>query len=65
MSFKQSDLDKIDNVISSGVTQVTDRDGKSVRYRPLDEVMRAREAMAKSLLSPKPRRRSPTFSKGL
>ena len=42
MAYQQSDLDKLDAAIVSGVHQVTYADGRSVRYQSLDEMRRLR-----------------------
>ncbi len=66
MSFTNADLDKLDRAIAQGVLQVQDRDGKTVRYRSMDEMMRARHLMAKQLGTIRGgSRKTPAFSKGL
>lgn len=64
MAWTQSDLDALDKAIGSGVTEVRYND-RTVRYRSMDELMRAREIMAKELgIAQKPRRVFPVFSRG-
>jgi hypothetical protein len=46
MAFQQSDLDKLDAAIASGVQQVTYADGRSVRYQTGADMLKARETIA-------------------
>jgi len=63
--MKKEDLEKLDRAIASGVLQVQYRD-QTVRYRSMDEMLRARRIMAKELgIAQKPRRTTPAFGKGM
>lgn len=42
MAFQQSDLDRLDTAISSGVMEVRYADGRTVRYQSLDQMLAAR-----------------------
>jgi len=43
MAFQQSDLDKIDAAISSGVRSVTFADGRRTEYQNVADMLRARD----------------------
>jgi hypothetical protein len=45
MAFQQSDLDRINAAIASGVQQVTYADGRSVRYQSGADMLAARDAI--------------------
>lgn len=65
MSWTQTQLDALEAAIGQGalVVQYTD---KRVQYRSLDEMLRIRDLMRRSLgLSPSTTRIYPRFSKGL
>lgn len=65
MAWTQSELDALNSAIANGVTEVRFND-RTVRYRSLDEMMRARRAMIQELgLTTKPRRVFPAVSRGL
>jgi hypothetical protein len=61
MAFQQSDLDKLDAAILSGVKKVTFADGRSTEFHSLDEMRRLRGdikgelAAAESQVSPRHR----------
>lgn len=42
MAFQQSDLDKLDAAIVSGIKKVTFADGRSTEYQSLEDIRRAR-----------------------
>lgn len=48
MAFTQSDLDAIDRAIASGELSVT-HDGRSVTYRSVAELLRARDRIANAI----------------
>ena len=52
MAFTQSDLDKIDTAIASGVSRVKYADGSEVQYRSFDDMLNARARIADSLSPP-------------
>ena len=61
----KEDLKKLDRAIASGVLQVQ-YDDHTIRYRSMDEMMRARQMMARELgIARKPRRATPAFGKGV
>lgn len=45
MAWTQSDLDKIDSAIASGVKQVTFADGRSRTYQNVDQMLAARKVI--------------------
>ncbi len=49
MAFQQSDLDRLDSAIASGVQQVTFADGRSTRYQSLADMVAARKMIAKEV----------------
>lgn len=59
MAFEQADLDRIERAIARGERSVRYSDGRSVEYRNIEDLMKARNEIAKAL-SPSnvPRRRS-------
>lgn len=59
MAFEQADLDRIERAIARGERSVRYSDGRSVEYRSIEDLMRARNEIAKAL-SPinVPRRRA-------
>ncbi|WP_088183594.1 phage head-tail joining protein [Sphingobium sp. Z007] len=54
MAFQQSDLDRLDTAIGSGIRKVTFADGRSTEYQNLDDMLRAREAIVGILAKPAP-----------
>ncbi|WIA58004.1 hypothetical protein N6H05_09495 [Sphingobium sp. WTD-1] len=42
MAYQQSDLDKVDAAITSGIRKITFADGRSTEYQSLDEMRRLR-----------------------
>ncbi|WP_010218859.1 phage head-tail joining protein [Sphingomonas sp. PAMC 26621] len=71
MAYQQSDLDRLDQAISSGIRSVTFADGRRTEYQSLDHLLAARgvieaqlnmQAQATSGLS---RRRTPYYRSGL
>jgi hypothetical protein len=48
MAFTQTQLDALENAISSGATRVS-YDGKSVEYASLDVMMRVRDIIRRAL----------------
>ena len=46
MAYQQSDLDKLDAAIASGIQQVTYADGRTVRYQNLDQLLAAKKVIA-------------------
>ena len=59
MAFQQSDLDRLDAAIASGVRKVTFADGRSTEYQNTGDMVRAREMIVGVLdqSSSRPRRR--------
>lgn len=61
MAYQQSDLDKLDRQILSGVKKITFADGRSTEFNTLDEMrrlrgdMKAELAAAASQVSPRRR----------
>jgi hypothetical protein len=49
MAWTQSDLDRIDAAIASGVRRVTFADGRSTEYHDLNAMMAARRVVAAQL----------------
>lgn len=49
MAWSQSDLEKLDAAIASGVRSVTYADGRRVEYHSLDQMMAARSTIAARL----------------
>lgn len=58
MAFSQPDLDAIDRAIAAGELSVRTAD-RSVTYRSMDELLRARETIAASLASAQRARQVP------
>lgn len=52
MAFQQSDLDRLDTAIGSGIRKVTFADGRATEYQNLDDMLRAREAIVGILAKP-------------
>ena len=50
MSITSSDIDALDRAISSGVLMVKHSDGKEIRYRSINDLIKARD-VAVNLLS--------------
>ena len=46
MAYQQSDLDKLDAMIVSGVRRVTFADGRSTEYQNLDQMLAAKRVIA-------------------
>ena len=51
MPFQQSDLDRIDASIASGILQVTYADNRSVRYQTGADMLAARETIRNEVVS--------------
>ena len=49
MAFEQADLDRIERAIGRGERSVRYSDGRSVEYRDIEDLMRARNEIAKAL----------------
>jgi hypothetical protein len=49
MAYQQSDLDRLDAAISSGVRSVTFADGRRTEYQNLDQLLAARKVVAAQL----------------
>lgn len=66
MAFTQADLDTIDRAIKTGTTRVT-VEGKTVEYRSLDDLLRLRDTIRRSISPPGPgtTRHHPIYRKGL
>jgi hypothetical protein len=71
MAYQQSDLDRLDAAIASGVRAVTFADGRKTEYQSLDQLLAARKViagqieMAATTKSALVRRRVPVFRSGL
>ncbi len=52
MAFQQSDLDRIDGAIGSGLRKVTFADGRSTEYQNLDQMLAARDLIAGEIARP-------------
>jgi hypothetical protein len=71
MAYQQSDLDKLDAAIASGVRSVTFADGRRTEYHSLDQLLAARAVIASQLTmaatakSNIVRRRVPYYRSGL
>lgn len=52
MAFQQSDLDRLDAAIGSGVRRVTFADGRSTEYQNLDQMLKARDVIAGEIAAP-------------
>ena len=52
MAFVQSDLDKINAAIGSGVGRVKYADGSEIQYRTMDDMLRARQMIVDALTPP-------------
>lgn len=64
MAFSQAQLDALDAAIASGTLRVT-YDGKTVEYRSLAELMRARALVAGSVRNSRSGRRFAFYRSGL
>ena len=68
MSFSQTQLDALDSMIASGVLEA-DYDGQKIRYRSMDELLRARQRVADAINAAagnrRPRHVNPTFDRGV
>jgi len=49
MAWTQTDLDRVETAIASGVLEVTTSDGKKVRYQSLADLIRVRDLIASSI----------------
>ena len=49
MAFTQQDLDNLDLAIASGVRELQHSDGSRVQYRSFEEMIQARQRIAKAL----------------
>ncbi len=71
MAYQQSDLDKLDSMIVSGLRSVTFADGRRAEYQSLDQLLAARKVveaqmkMAAQSLTGVVRRRVPYYRSGL
>ncbi|MFZ3484201.1 phage head-tail joining protein [Sphingomonas sp. 3-13AW] len=71
MAYQQSDLDRLDAAISSGVRSVTFADGRRTEYQNLDQLLAARKVVATQLSMQETakgavvRRRVPYYRSGL
>jgi len=65
MAYTQTDLDAIEKAIATGTRRVT-VDGKTVEYRDMAEMMKARDLIRRELgVSTGDVRKYGTFSRGL
>jgi hypothetical protein len=60
MAFTEADIENLEAVIKSGASSATSSDGKSVTYRPLDELKRIRNGMVDQV-TPAANRPRPSF----
>ncbi|MFV1919147.1 hypothetical protein VPH46_06910 [Sphingomonas sp. MJ1 (PH-R8)] len=71
MSYQQSDLDRLNQAIASGVRSVTFADGRRTEYQSLDQLLAAKKVIESELLmkstakSAVVRRRVPFYRSGL
>ncbi len=71
MAYQQSDLDKLDAAISSGVRSITFADGRRTEFHSLDQLLAARKVvesqlkMAAQASTGVVRRRVPYYRSGL
>lgn len=71
MAWQQTDLDKIDAAIASGIKSVTFADGRKTEYQSVEHMMSVRAIMAAQLqmqaqtLAGKKRNHTPYFKNGL
>ena len=49
MAFTQAHLDRLDQAIASGATEVRYPDGSAVKYRTQDEMLALRQRMATAI----------------
>lgn len=49
MAWTQTDLDRVETAIASGVLEVTTFDGKKVRYQSLADLIRVRDLIASAV----------------
>lgn len=65
--FSSSDLTRIDDAIASGALMVRYGDGRTVTYRSVDELLRAREVVLRNLddAPQAPQRKVAAFSTGI
>ncbi len=52
MAFQQSDLDRIDAAIGSGLRKVTFADGRSTEYQNVGDMLKARDLIAGEVAAP-------------
>ena len=52
MAFQQSDLDRIDAAIGSGLRKVTFADGRSTEYQNVGDMLKARDLIAGEVATP-------------
>lgn len=64
MSFTQSQLDALNAMIASGVLR-TRYEGKEIEYRTMDELIRARDEVARGVQGQRVTHVNPIFSKGV
>lgn len=64
MSFTQSQLDALNAMIASGVLR-TRYEGKEIEYRSMEELVRARDEVARGVKGQRVTHVNPVFSKGV
>lgn len=64
-AFSQADLDRLNRAIASGALSVSYDDGRNVRFRDLDELLRARAIVERSLGAAAPVRKVMAHDKGV
>lgn len=52
MAFQQSDLDRLDAAIGSGLRKVTFADGRSTEYQNVADMLKARDLIAGEVAPP-------------
>ncbi len=58
MAFTQTDLERIERAIARGERTVRHSDGRTVEYRSVDDLMKARSEIARALAPRAPRPRA-------
>lgn len=58
MAFTTQDLAAVDAAIASGELTIRSADGKTVTYRSMDELLKAREVMKAEIAAASPRPRA-------
>lgn len=64
MSFSQSQLDALNAMIASGVLR-SRYEGREIEYRSMDELIRARDEVARGVQGQRVTHVHPVFSKGV